>query len=487
MKPLLFDKLSFSYGKTKFLEPLNRLGCPVFVVDQKLRLKKANPLFFNRFDVKPNDRLDADVGFRQFKQHFSKAFVDANDYSKNSFEVQCFDKNNKQKIFIAAITTFFMPDTDKFENTKLALVILQDITDHKRLEKELFQRDRQLSSENIRLKESLKKQFSGENIVGQSREIKKVLVKIEQAAETDVPVLIEGESGTGKELVAQRIHKLSGRNPYNFIAVNCGGIPKHLAESLLFGHKKGAFTGAFDDSIGYIQKANNGTLFLDEINSLPLSIQVKLLRVLDDSRIFPVGANIPIKINFRLICASNEKVQEAVMRKTIRSDFYYRINVLSIPIPPLRNRKSDIPLLADYFLKKYREDYTFDVLDESNLYISSDILLRLKKYSFPGNVRELKNILYRYFTVGDLDIDEWEHSSEDDMPDDNYERNSSNSIEDSPNIFDQKMPLKDVTEKVEKAYISQLLIQEKFNKSAVAEILDVTRKTLYLKIKKYNL
>jgi transcriptional regulator with PAS, ATPase and Fis domain len=209
--------------------------------------------------------------------------------------------------------------------------------------------------------------------------------------------------------------------------------------------------------------------------------------VLDDSRIFPVGANIPIKINFRLICASNEKVQEAVMRKTIRSDFYYRINVLSIPIPPLRNRKSDIPLLADYFLKKYREDYTFDVLDESNLYISSDILLRLKKYSFPGNVRELKNILYRYFTVGDLDIDEWEHSSEDDMPDDNYERNSSNSIEDSPNIFDQKMPLKDVTEKVEKAYISQLLIQEKFNKSAVAEILDVTRKTLYLKIKKYNL
>jgi transcriptional regulator with PAS, ATPase and Fis domain len=480
---LFSDKLSFSYGKTKFLEPLNRLGCPVFVVDQELRLKKANPLFFKLFDVKLDDRLDADVGFRQLKQHFSKAFIDGTDYSKNSFEVQCFDKKNKQKIFIAAITTFFIPDADDLKD-KLVLVILQDITDHKRLEKELFQRDRQLSSENIRLKESLKKQFSGENIVGQSREIKKVLVKIEQASETDVPVLIEGESGTGKELVAQRIHKLSGRNPYNFIAVNCGGIPKHLAESLLFGHKKGAFTGAFDDNIGYIQKANNGTLFLDEINSLPLSIQVKLLRVLDDSRIFPVGANIPIKINFRLICASNEKVQEAVMKKTIRSDFYYRINVLSIPIPPLRNRKSDIPLLADYFLTKYREDYTFDVLDESNLYISSEILLRLKKYSFPGNVRELKNILYRYFTVGELDVDNWRSPPVDEISSPGVNMDTNLSV---PSVFDETVPLKDFMGKMEKAYISQLLIENKFNKSAVAETLGVGRKTLYLKIKKYGL
>ena len=239
--------------------------------------------------------------------------------------------------------------------------------------------------QNINLEEDIKA-----GIIGNSISMQTVYKRIGQVASSDVTVLITGESGTGKELIARAVHKNSLRSQKPFIAVNCSAIPENLIESELFGHEKGAFTGANQQRIGYFEQCDTGTIFLDEIGDMPLSAQTKILRALQEGEILRVGGNEVIKIDVRIIAATNKSIEKMVKEGTFREDLYYRLNVVRIELPPLRERKEDIPLLIDFLLKKFHKNNRS--VAES---VAADALSALAEYSWPGNVRELENVVHR--------------------------------------------------------------------------------------------
>ncbi|MBE1298357.1 MAG: response regulator [Alteromonadaceae bacterium] len=253
-----------------------------------------------------------------------------------------------------------------------------------------------LRSNNNTLKAALTEQQSLVDLVGNAPCMQKVYSRIERVSKTTATVLINGESGTGKELAARALHRLSDRNSNAFIAVNCGAIPESIAEAELFGSLKGAFTGANADKVGQLEAANGGTLFLDEIGELPLSIQAKLLRFLQESTITPVGGNQSIELDVRVIAATHRNLSEMVQQGTFREDLYYRLNIVPIEMPPLRERKEDIAKLLDFFLSKFASRYAVDKPS-----LDSDTLKRLMDYDWPGNVRELSNRLERFILLGD--------------------------------------------------------------------------------------
>jgi two-component system response regulator PilR (NtrC family) len=247
-----------------------------------------------------------------------------------------------------------------------------------------------LQKENILLKQVVRDRYHFENIVGQSSKMLALYDLLEKVAPTKTNILITGESGTGKELAAKAIHFNSPRKEKPFVTLNCGAIPEPLIESELFGHMKGAFTDAIATKKGLFEVADEGTIFLDEISELPLLMQVKLLRVLQDKEFKRVGGTEDIRVDVRIISATNKDLEEAVREKQFREDLFYRLNVIQIKLPRLRERREDIPLLADHFLKKYSEE-----LNKNISRISSEALRILLNYEFPGNVRELQNIIER--------------------------------------------------------------------------------------------
>jgi transcriptional regulator with GAF, ATPase, and Fis domain len=247
-----------------------------------------------------------------------------------------------------------------------------------------------LEAENLYLQEEIKLHHNFTEIVGGSSQIKTVLHIVEQVAPTDVTVLIQGETGTGKELIARAIHNLSGRKDQPLVRVSCGAIPEGLIESELFGHERGAFTSALRQRIGRFELADGGTIFLDEVGELPLDLQVKLLRVLQEREFERVGSSHPIRVDLRVIAATNRNLAEHVNKGSFRSDLFYRLSVFPIELPPLRERKSDIPDLVEYFLAKYSKR-----LSKPIERISRDVLNRLKQYSWPGNIRELESVIER--------------------------------------------------------------------------------------------
>ncbi|MGA1824042.1 MAG: sigma-54-dependent transcriptional regulator [bacterium] len=249
---------------------------------------------------------------------------------------------------------------------------------------------KQLVSENRELHKQLEKKFHFTEIISASSEIEKVLNTAARVAATQATILIRGESGTGKELIAKAIHYSSPRKDMPLITVNCAALPENLLESELFGHEKGAFTGAASQRKGRFELAHNGTIFLDEIGEMPLSLQVKLLRVLQEKTFERVGGSKSIEVDVRLITATNRDLEKMLVEKTFREDLYYRINVISITIPALRKRKIDIPLLIDHFIRNYSTAHAKSVRE-----ISKEAMDRLLKYSYPGNVRELANIIER--------------------------------------------------------------------------------------------
>jgi len=234
------------------------------------------------------------------------------------------------------------------------------------------------------------KDFHYGKIVARSPAMLRILETLPKVASTKANVLIIGESGVGKEIIAHAIHSLSPRSDKPFVTVNCAGIPETLLESELFGYKKGAFTGATTDRMGLFQSAHKGTLFLDEIGDLSLPLQIRLLRVVEEKRFKPLGSNKEIEVDIRLISATNQDLEQKVTAGQFREDLYYRLNVIPIRIPPLRERKEDIPVLVDYFLKKYSKE-----LGKETPKISSSALSFLMEYGFPGNVRELEHIIER--------------------------------------------------------------------------------------------
>jgi len=307
-----------------------------------------------------------------------------------------------------------------------------------------------------------------ESIIGSSRAMKEVFLKIRRAAPSDSTVLVSGESGTGKELVARSIHNLSLRAEREFVPVDCSALVESLLESELFGHVKGSFTGAFQTKHGLFELANNGTFFFDEISNLSLNIQAKLLRVIQEREFMKVGSQTRIKLNIRIIVSSNRDLSESILAGTFREDLYYRLSVIPIRLPPLRERAEDIPLLVDHFIEKYSRKCNRQVEG-----ISKQALEMLGAYSWPGNVRELEHAIERIVILEDTGIIQPEH-----LPAFITQRQSEFSV------FSEEMFS---LEELEKRYIQFILRRTKGKRQETAKILGINRKTLGLKLRKYNI
>jgi DNA-binding NtrC family response regulator len=325
-------------------------------------------------------------------------------------------------------------------------------------------KQKNLSDENRQLKEKLSELAGIDEIVVESGEMKRVMEMVQTVADTESTVLIRGESGTGKELIARAIHSRSKRRYFPIVAVNCGAIPDTLLESELFGHEKGAFTGAQYRRKGKIELADRGTLFLDEIGDIPSKMQVDLLRVLESKTFSRLGGNDEISIDFRLICATNKNLEKYIEEEKFREDLYYRINVFSIFIPPLRERRKDILPLAHYFIDKYARS-----MGKPKKQISASAEEILMSYYWPGNVRELENAIERAMVVGQKPEILLE-----DLP---LQRKSPN------NIVSNQVKLEDI----EKSHIEKVLRESDGNITRTAKLLGIDRVTLYNKLKKYKI
>ena len=314
------------------------------------------------------------------------------------------------------------------------------------------------------------------DLVGNSPPMQDLMKQIHKVALSDVSILLFGESGTGKELVAKAIHNVSGRKDKPFVAINCGAIPKELLESELFGHERGAFTGAVYKKIGFFQQAHGGTLFLDEIGDLDLDLQVKLLRVLQENEIQPVGSSKKIKIDVRIVSATHRNLQQYMEKKLFREDLFFRLNVFPILIPPLRERKEDIPLLAEYFLHKAYKQYR---LLKKPPKLSKVAMNQLLEYPWKGNVRELKNLIQRLCLT--FDHQDKILSIPDNMFQFKYHHHSAETLNSS-----SKQPIFTLA-KMEEITIQHTLKHFKYNILRTSQALKIGRDTLYRKMKLYNI
>ena len=314
-------------------------------------------------------------------------------------------------------------------------------------------------------------------IVGKSSAMLEVYSLIKKVAPTDFSVLITGESGSGKELCARAIHHLSRRKDKPFISVACSAIPETLLESELFGYEKGAFTGAEKSRPGKFELANSGTIFLDEIGDMPLFTQAKILRVLQEKEVERLGSEKPVKVDVRIISATNVDLTQAVKEGKFREDLYYRLNVFHIHLPPLRERREDIPLLVLHFLNKYaREENKIKA-------ISIEALEKLINYNWPGNVRELENVIQRAIILAQKDILEADHIQGLKEEVGSYRK----SIKFRKKVLPLNTAISQAVEEIEKELIMKALQEAKFNKSKAAELLKISRKSLHNKLKKYNI
>jgi Nif-specific regulatory protein len=324
----------------------------------------------------------------------------------------------------------------------------------------------QLMKENIILRRELQEKME-DMFVGEDPQIRNVLNTVKKVANSSASVLIRGESGVGKELIAKKIHELSDRNKRAFIKVSCAAIPETLLESELFGYEKGAFTGAYSTKRGLLELADGGTIFLDEIGDISPAIQAKLLRVLQEKEFLRVGGTRPIRVDIRIISATNKNLEEAIKERKFREDLFYRLNVITIYVPPLRERKTDIPLLVRHFIKKYNK-----LMNRKFEDVEEEALNMLLKYEWPGNVRELENVIERAIVLGEEPIIKKED------------------ILLTSELRESQSPttsLKSSIQFIEKKAIEDALEKADFNISRAAEILGIKRTTFYYKMKRYGI
>jgi transcriptional regulator with PAS, ATPase and Fis domain len=346
----------------------------------------------------------------------------------------------------------------------------KDLTEIYTLKEKLSKTEKLMEKYYLKLKEIKNEQNLFENVIYKSLQMRHLIDLIKRISTVDSHIILNGESGVGKTLFAKIIHKLSNRRSNEFVSINCGAIPENLLESELFGYEKGAFTGAKNEGkIGYIELANNGTLFLDEISELPLQMQVKLLKVLDEKSFTRVGSTKPIKSDFRLIAATNKDLEKLTKENKFREDLFYRLNVIQINIPPLRERKDDIPLLVNFFIEKYNKKYN------TNKRLDHKVLDVFSEYKWPGNVRELENIIERLVVTIDKDLIE-----KSDLP-------SFFSNQDYQTVqIDQVLPLKKSIDNLEKQLLGKVYEIHK-NTYKVAEVLGISQSSVVRKLKKYKI
>jgi DNA-binding NtrC family response regulator len=380
-------------------------------------------------------------------------------------EVRSFD----QEIVVIVMTAYASVETAVEAMRKGAYDYLTKpfINDEIRVMLRRALNQRHLSRENRHLKRELRERYRFENIVGNSEAMEKVYRLIEKVSGISSNVLIVGETGTGKELVARAIHYNSERSDRPFVAVNCGALTESLLESELFGHLKGAFTGAIANQEGFFRKADKGTLFLDEISEVSHGLQVKLLRAIQEREVIPVGGREPLRFDVRLIAATNRLLEDEVKKGTFREDLFYRINVITIPLPPLRDRKEDVPLLVNHFLQKYAQR-----LGKPSVKILREAMQALVNYEWPGNVRELENMIERAVALCEEDLIE-----RTDLPD---------------KLTQVKIAIRDLDEyemtldALEEQHIKKVLQKVNGDKVKASQILGINLSTLYRKLARYE-
>lgn len=355
--------------------------------------------------------------------------------------------------------------TKPFELEDIASLIAQALEHHS------------LKKENVALKRQLHEKYRFENFIGKSEAMQSVFELIEKVADTDSTILIQGESGTGKELVAKAIHYNSNRKEKPLMTVNCAAIPEDLLESELFGHMKGAFTGAYATTEGKFQAAHQGTIFLDEIGDMSPKLQVKLLRVLQERKFEPVGSTQTREVDVRILAATNQKLEEAVKKERFREDLFYRLNVIPIHIPPLREHPEDIPLLAHYFIDKYSKEHNKAISG-----MSDKAKQALREYPWPGNVRELENTIERILILKDKGTIEFEDLLEKIRGD-----FAPPAKETTMDIPDTGLSFRHAMSVFEDHLILKALEKANGNKNQAAHLLKINRTTLVEKIKKKGL
>ncbi|MCP4684608.1 MAG: sigma-54-dependent Fis family transcriptional regulator [bacterium] len=329
---------------------------------------------------------------------------------------------------------------------------------------------RRLIHENTSLKAQLQTENSFDNFIGNSDPVVRLKKMARRVAGSDSTVLIRGESGTGKDLIARAIHNVSSRCGGPFVTINCAALPENLLETELFGHKKGSFTGAINNKEGLFKVASGGTFFLDEVGNTTLAIQVKLLRVLEDKKIIPVGETKPIDVDVRLIAATNADLEDDVKAGRFRADLFYRLNVIPIQIPPLRERREDIPLLVDFFVGRFCEKSNVSLKS-----VSQDAMNILLSYGWPGNVRELENLVERAVLLNRSDqLESLDFPGKVAQPE-------------TVAVVGENQPANPTLESIEKAYIHFVMSQTDGIKTEAARILGIDTSTLYRKIQRYNL
>jgi len=363
--------------------------------------------------------------------------------------------------------------SDPFNHDELEIITsladqIGDFFDAAELRENLF-------NQNLRLQKNLEEHYSVHGIIGASPKFKEVYHVLEQVIPTNARVVILGESGTGKELIARCIHYAGPRREQSFVAVDCGALPPNLLESELFGYVRGAFTGAIRDRRGLIEEAHNGTLFLDEITNMSPETQAKLLRFIQEEEIRPIGSNQLKKVDVRIIVAASSSLQEEISPDKIRTDLYYRLNVISVRVPPLRDRVEDIPDLARHFLKRFAQKH-----NKSLNKISPEAMQCLEQYAWPGNIRELENLIERAVVMADYEVETLEtlHLSS--------ELNS-NDLSRKPKIKDDNGELTLKLNDFERKILYETLSEHKWNQTAAAKTLKISEAVMRYKIKKFKL
>lgn len=437
---------------------------------QESRIVFVNNTFVSMFEYPDADALvggdvmrlvsnDFEIYFREMIETIEKGLT-----QERTFQARWLTKSGRE-IWVEGRGNLI-----HWKGLPTVLLGARDITEAKEREISMREEAEHLRRMNVSLRSSMRDRYRFGNILGKSPAMQDVYQLILDAAATNANVVVYGESGTGKELVARAIHESSRQSSQAFVTVNCAAIPENLLESEFFGHKKGAFTGAYMDKQGYLDLADGGTLFLDEVGDLSTSLQAKLLRAVEGGGYSPVGSTLTKKSTFRIIAATNKNLTDLSRKGVMREDFYYRIHIIPISLPPLRKRKDDIPLLVEHFLRTYAEDRSVPSIPGQGM----EALLN---YDWPGNVRELQNVIQRYVAVKRLDIP---------IPSAAVPIASGVSRQPEREVTTQTGNLRRHVERLERASLKEALERNRGNKSRAAQSLGISRKTLARKLKRFG-
>jgi PAS domain S-box-containing protein len=455
-------QMALKASQERYRSVFENTGLPTVIIEDDMTISMVNAKFVEMTGCGRSD-VQGRVTFLEFFEEEERSRV-----------MDCFHglKSNSPAEFESRITH---RDGEKYDvivrlgtmmKTSQVIASFLDITARKQAEAALRESREHLQKENIYLRSSIKERYRFGDIIGKSPSMQEVYEFILKAAANPANVIIYGESGTGKELVARAIHEMSDRSVRKFVTVNCGAIPENILESEFFGYKKGAFTGAHANKPGYLDYADGGTLFLDEVGEIGLSMQVKLLRAIEGGGYMPVGSNQIKNSDVRIVAATNRNLKELVKHGQMREDFFYRIHILPIYMPSLRERKEDLPLLIDHFMHMQNKHHPP---------LTGKVMEALHAYDWPGNVRELQNVLHRFLTLKKLDF-------MGNLPIDKDQIDPLINQEDTG-----ESGIQSTMETLEKKLIQKILFRHRWHRGRTAQALGINRKTLFMKMKKYGL